>query len=129
MTSSQSQTTHRNEVFVCEWDDAVRSACDEETFYKEQDGRRYCVLHFPSKDKNEDFQKALKRKLGERDFDFRGVWFPDDVSFRGFTFSKKTDFSDALFSSYADFSVAQFTANADFSRAQFNSYADFEDAR
>src|SRR5436189_3028170 len=62
-------------TIVCACEGWMRSACAGEPFYKEHEGNRYCVLHFPGKEKSADFEKALQRKLENEDFDFRGVWF------------------------------------------------------
>jgi len=57
----------------------MRSACAGEPFYKEHEGKRYCVLHFPGKEKSAGFKAAFQRKLENKDFDFGGVWFPDEL--------------------------------------------------
>lgn len=133
--------------FVCDCDESMRSACAEEPFYKEHEGKRYCVLHFPGKEKSADFATALQRKLDNKDFNFPGVWFPDPQSFLKFdfdgevnfyfaTFNAEPDFSDATFSSKVSFSGATFrteayfggatfSAEADFSGTTFNAWADF----
>jgi len=106
----------------------MRGACAGEPFYKEHEGIRYCVLHFPGKEKSEGFQQALQRKLENKDFNFRRVWFPDEVSFSSFEFGTKADFSNATFSAAAVFSSAYFNAKADFSNATFNGAAVFHSA-
>lgn len=125
-TSSSTTTTHDSDSFVCECNELLRIACVGETFYKEHDGKRYCVLHYPGTEKKEDFQKALERKLSAEDFDFRGVWFPDEVSFLDFTFSAAADFYNAQFNAAADFSFAQFNAAAYFDNVVFNGNAYFQ---
>ena len=47
----------------CEW--LVDYRCGE-VFYKEHNGRRYCVLHYPSTEKKEDFEGALQAKQAGR---------------------------------------------------------------
>jgi hypothetical protein len=111
--------------FVCDCQESRRSACAGETFYKEHEGKRYCVLHFPSKEKSADFETALQRKLENEDLDFRGVWFPDELPFDYFEFRTKADFSFATFTGEADFSWATFSADADFAFATFTGEADF----
>jgi hypothetical protein len=96
----------------------MRSACTGLPFYRELKGRRYCVLHYPGKEKRADFKAALDSKLNRKDFDFRGVWFPDEVDFNGFEFSSVANFRYATFRSAANFSYAQFE-DADFSFAKF----------
>ncbi len=107
----------------------MRSACEGEPFYKEHEGKQYCVLHSPEKEKSEAFNEALNRKLENKDFDFRGVWFPDDVDFNGFEFSASADFFSARFSEKADFQSAKFSAWADFRAAKFSEKADFRAAK
>ena len=106
----------------------MRWACTGLAFYKEHEGKRYCVLHYPGKEKRADFKAALHSKLNKKDFDFRGVWFPDPVDFRGFEFSAEADFSSATFSAEADFSSATFSAAAYFSSATFSAAAYFSSA-
>src|SRR5713226_2521667 len=104
------------------------SACTGESFYKEDKGWRYCVLHFPGKEKSAGFKEALQRKLDKKDFNFRGVWFPDDPSFSKFEFSAAADFREATFSAGANFDGAIFSGEANFCRATFDAEAKFTDA-
>jgi uncharacterized protein YjbI with pentapeptide repeats len=103
----------------------MRLACVGEPFYEAQKDKRYCVLHFPDKLKSADFKKALQRKLENKDFDFRGVWFPDEVSFTHFDFSAAADFCFATFTAEADFRHATFSAEANFIGATFRAKAFF----
>ena len=103
----------------------ARFACAGKPFYKEHEGKRYCVLHYPSKDKSADFQFAVKRKLETKDFDFSGVWFPDAVSFRDVQFDAPTNFTDATFNAWADFCSATFSAEAKFLGATFSALVSF----
>lgn len=122
-------------VFVCECDPEMRSACTEEPFYKEK-GKRYCILHFPGEEKAEQFSAAIKRKLTDKDFNFRGVWFPSGEIFPSFNFSTPAYFSGATFSAGADFRETTFGAGADFTKATFTrtgatfggKWADFTEA-
>ena len=102
----------------------MRSACVGEPFYKEHEGKRFCVLHFPCKEKSADFEKAFLRKLEKKDFNFRGGWFPDRLSFSNRDFDGDVDFSFATFGKYADFRSATFSV-ADFRSATFSAAADF----
>lgn len=100
--------------FVCDCKEWTRSACEGLPFYKEHESRLYCVLHYPGKEKSSDFKAALDSKLNKKDFDFRGVWFPDEVDFDGFEFSAAVDFSSATFGADTCFSSATFSAYAEF---------------
>ena len=122
----------------------------------EYEGARYCVLHFPRVDKDlDEFKEAIEKKLKDKDFDFRGVYFPGNQSLASFlpndTFEGEADFSDATFkgSAYfshgvtfgegafflsatfkgeAFFSRATFKGEASFRKVAFESEADFSDA-
>lgn len=98
----------------------MRTACSGEPFYKEYGGKRYCVLHFPGKEKSASFKEALQKKLNNENFDFRGVWFPDDVEIQeDLEFGKNADFSNATFNAVADFRSALFRCSAKFDDASF----------
>lgn len=103
----------------------MRSACAGEQFYQEHEGKRYCVLHFPGKEKSADFKKALQRKLENKDLYFRDVWFPDPLSFSNFGFGAKANFDGATFNADVDFSHATFSAEADFGSTTFSAEANF----
>lgn len=107
----------------------MRNACRQENFYKEHRGKRYCVLHYPGTEKKEDFQESLQRKLKAQDFDFRGVWFPDNISFEDFAFNTEVNFHQAHFNAPACFDGAKFNADAYFSGTQFEGVAGFRRAQ
>ncbi len=128
---SDSLTTTPESAFVCDCEESARSACAGEPFYQEHEGKRYCVFHFPGNEKSDDFDKALQRKLENKDFNFRGVWFSDPASFFRFEFDGEVHFQSAIFRAEADFSEAIFNAQADFGEATFKqeaffSYVDFK---
>jgi len=112
-------------AFVCGSEERLRSACGGMPFYRELEGRRYCVLHYPAKDKSADFKTALERKLNQKDFDFRGVWFPEEVDFGGFHFGAPVVFTSAMFNMRADFASANFQTDVDFSSVKFRADAIF----
>src|SRR6266508_2954755 len=122
---SDSPTSEPESAFVCDCEEVMREACTGEPFYRELEDKRYCVLHFPGKEKSADFQQALQRKLENEDFDFRGVWFPDQLPFEEYEFTTKANFSFATFSAEAYFTRATFNAEADFISATFRARADF----
>jgi hypothetical protein len=105
--------------------DWSRHACAGEAFYKEHEGKRYCVLHYPSEEKALDFKEALKRKLEAQDFNFRGVWFPDTIMFEEAVFEVMVDFSHATFHRDADFRGSAFHKEAHFFGTTFNAKANF----
>jgi len=114
--------------FVCGCIEEARSACTGEPFYGEHGGKRYCVLHFPGKEKTVPFKEAFQAKLENKDFHFRGVWFPDEISFVGAELGGVVNFNGAQFNAEANFSGATFNALADFSGAGFNAEANFSGA-
>jgi uncharacterized protein YjbI with pentapeptide repeats len=96
--------------------------------YEDQEGK-WCVLHYPGKEKSAEFTELLKEKINEEDFDFSGAWFPDKVDkFRLLKFSKDANFSNATFSEAASFRHAAFVAKADFSNTVFSAAASFGEA-
>src|ERR1700686_3763496 len=115
--------------FAC--DSKWRSACTGEPFYGEDRSKRYCVLHFPGKEKTGQFKEVFDRKKEQKNFDFSGVWVPEKVSFAelgffGPTFSTPVNFREATFSEGAEFVFATFNDGANFSAAKFSQVADFE---
>jgi uncharacterized protein YjbI with pentapeptide repeats len=121
-----STTSESESDFVCDCkEEEMRSACIGEPFYKEHEGKRYCLLHFPGKEKSAAFQVSLQRKLDAEDFNFSGVWFPGEASFSQMNFTTDADFSSATFSGDADFTKTTFSANATFYDAIFNGNANF----
>jgi hypothetical protein len=115
-------------AFACDCKKWMRSACEGLAFFKEHEGKRYCVLHYPGKDKVAAFNEVLDRKLDAKDFDFQGVWFPDYVDFSGFTFTTRVNFNSATFSAAANFYSATFSAEAYFLFATFSARANFDHA-
>jgi len=122
-------------AFVCACEQWSRSACKQQELYQKYGGKSYCVLHFPGNQKSEAFKQALQRKIESKDFDFRGVWFPDSLSFKEFDFGADADFRDATFNEKVNFSGARFgtakfdfvhfKATANFTFANFNNRAQF----
>jgi len=134
-----SLTSEPEASFVCGAEKWTHSACQDEPFYEENEGKQYCVLHFPGKEKSADFEKAFQRKRENKDFNFRGVWFPDplsflkvefeeDVIFSAATFCESVDFSETTFKAAVYFNSATFSAAADFRSATFNTQAYFNSA-
>lgn len=115
--------------FTCACDKSMRTACDGLPFFGKSGGKEFCVLHLPEKEKAADFEAAIQRKLADKDFNFRGVWFPREVTFENFVFEKRANFTDAEFTSTVKFVDAVFNAEAKFIRTKFNGRVDFSQAR
>ncbi|HMH43108.1 MAG TPA: pentapeptide repeat-containing protein [Pyrinomonadaceae bacterium] len=134
---SDSTASEPESDFVCSCQEWMRSACSGEPFYREYQGRRYCVLHLPETQKSVDFSKAIETKLAAKDFNFRGVWFPaelrldnyeflDNVDFSGTFFNSRVFITDTRFTIDANFSGATFAKEAYFTRSVFNAKASFQ---
>jgi uncharacterized protein YjbI with pentapeptide repeats len=116
------------ESFTCECEVWMRSACEGLPVDYEHDVKRYCVLHYPSKEKVDDFRIAFDKKRSDEDFNFRGVYFPEEVDFNSIEFKNVVDFSGATFNAGVDFYKATFNAEVDSRGATFNAEADFNKA-
>jgi uncharacterized protein YjbI with pentapeptide repeats len=92
------------------------------------DPKGLCLLHSQQADKNEDgaFTEAVKAKLTNEDYDFRGVFFTGPAIFLGkFKYEKEVDFSGATFTGPAYFFEAAFKEEAKFRWATFEGEASF----
>src|SRR5215208_5062752 len=71
----------------------------------EYEGKQYCVLHFPSVDKDlAAFEEAIEEKLKNKDFDFRGIYVPPNASsFSNATFEGGTYLDNAIFKEVGKF--------------------------
>lgn len=114
--------------FVCDCEALMHSACAGLPFYDYHESKRYCVLHYPSTEKDEDFYPAFIQKINAGDFDFRGVFFPGLVYLSDHHFNHRAVFSFATFSEEADFSRATFEEEAYFSKASFCAEVFFKEA-
>lgn len=95
----------------------MRSACLH-GFFRKDKRKKYCVLHYPGQDKEDQFKKAFDEKRAANNFDFSGVWFPYGVSFSGLTLSKAS-FRESKFNSAAQFGKTDFGTYVDFRGTQF----------
>jgi hypothetical protein len=127
MSSSPTTEAPAAVDFVCDCHILSRSVCEELPFFKKHEGKRYCVLHYPGRDKIIAFNEVFRRKLDNEDFDFREVCFPDKVDFSKFVFATPVNFNSATFSSGANFNSATFSAVADFRYATFGALASFRE--
>ena len=114
--------------FVCKCEPDQRPACWPEERCPEPYKDGYCVLHFPGKEKSPDFRVALDERLEKKNYNFPGVWFPDDPKFSRRSFETNAVFVSATFAELADFSRAAFGARADFTGAVFKKQVEFNSA-
>jgi hypothetical protein len=99
--------------FVCDVDEDLRSACEGLGYFREHQGKAYCVLHYPGEKRAAKFEEAKQRKLLQKDYDFGGVVFPKGTSdFRETEFDATATFFDATFSGRADFSSVRFSGES-----------------
>jgi hypothetical protein len=116
--------------FSCAVDEKYRSACTDLPKYP---GSRYCVLHEPDEAKDKEvFEKVIRGKLTQKNYDFRGTVFPEGTSyFRGVEFRRDTYFTGATFIGGAQFRDAMFRGGqTSFSDAQFSGgQTSFEEAQ
>ncbi len=130
--------------------DIRKKVCRDLDIVGKHEGNEYCILHFPSKNKDgkqfeqiinervkevntkaveiEKFQNKQEHQFSELSYDFRFVWFPNRVDFKNQEFKVSTDFSNAVFTDHTLFSEGTFIGSANFSGAAFASFASFSDA-
>lgn len=100
-----------------------KDVCQDLPCYGEVAEKQYCVLHYPSKDKAEDFEKVFRQRIDEGKWDFRMAWFPIKLDFENETFTHHAQFSSATFAEGINFKNCVFEARIDFFDSKF-----FEDA-
>jgi uncharacterized protein YjbI with pentapeptide repeats len=112
---------------ICECHENSRSACGGQQITTSERGetKHYCILHFPSANKAEAFEQAIRDKLEQGDFNFNGVWFPRELNFSGGLFDGEADFRNAIFHGKVNCHRATFAKKAQFRNATFNEEANF----
>jgi len=130
-----------------EVDEIREKVCRDLPIYGEIDEKKYCVLHFPSKNKVEDFDLIFQERLEEEFWDFRMVYFPklltyeskefdkianfqhaafaEGVSFKYCKFNESVDFYDSVFLDDAYFTYSDFYSQVNFNAADFREYGHF----
>ena len=107
------------------FDEIRKDVCQDLPFYGEADGKQYCLLHYPSKDKVEDFQKVFQQRIDQGKWDFRMVWFPAKLDFENQTFTHHMQFSSATFAERVNFKECVFEGRLDFFDSKFLEEAQF----
>src|SRR5215213_701837 len=109
--------------------DNIRTrVCGYFPYYADSNGKSYCVLHFPGKEKAKDFGMEFARKEAEGN-DFRGIWFPGMLNFSHRDFTGEVDFQYATFHGLANFDSAMFDGWIKFQEAIFWDEARFSSAK
>lgn len=120
-----SETKKKTCQFKSEYD--VLYKCPEPRLEDSEKG--YCIFHEPRKDKDVDiFNKGIKRKLNNKDYNFTEYWFPasfEGVLFKSFTFEKSVDFKRCVFKGDPCFRHSTFEKPVDFQKSTF-AIANFE---
>lgn len=127
----------RSSGFVCAGT-SDPSVCVGLPPYKNWQSHQLCVLHFPGKKSLKLFQECADTKLDRDDFNFDGVWFPEellldfeerefttDVVFSNCTFNGGVSFRKCVFHQKAKFSNADFKADVNVEFCEFREEADF----
>src|SRR5437764_3569050 len=57
--------------FICASQPWLETECVGEKFYKERDGKQYCLFHYPGN--KSGFWEAVNKRLKAQDFNFQGV--------------------------------------------------------
>lgn len=111
--------------FTCACDKSLHSACRGLLPFGKSKGEEFCVLHFPGKNKAAEFEAAIEKKCKDKDFDFRGVWFPSEATFENVVFDKRADFTHAEFTSTVKFIGSVFNGEAKFIDTKFRGGVSF----
>lgn len=116
---------------ICNYEMHSGKTCEKAAYDDE-----LCILHSKDSEKKNDgfeekFWAEYKRQKEEEDiFNFKGFFFPADISFEGITFGKdvifdrtefsgKVNFGNVIFSKKTSFYGTQFFKNAEFLESQF----------
>jgi uncharacterized protein YjbI with pentapeptide repeats len=102
----------KNAFFVV--DEIREKVCRDLPFYGEIDGKQYCVLHYPHKEKVEDFNWIFQERLKEDVWDFRMVYFPKTITYKNEELNKKADFAHAIFADGVNLKYCKFNKRFDF---------------
>jgi uncharacterized protein YjbI with pentapeptide repeats len=112
---------------LCTYEVEGENACKEKSSPDSESG--YCILHERDQFKNTLlFAERIEKKLERKDYNFRGVYFPRQMSnlFREIVFEKKADFSNAVFTCKCDFQGAVFVRGATFIQTEFREDTNFQ---
>lgn len=124
---------------------------EHQNFYKDEEGRSYCVFHAPQWEKGKSldefnhlvFERIESFKGKDETCFFDGTVFKRDISFSRYKksnplpeisfisskFNGNASFNEVAFSGYAEFNGAQFNGSASFKSAQFSKDAEFNGAQ
>ncbi len=98
----------KNAFWVVE--DTREKICRDLPFYGEVEGKQYCVLHYPSKEKADDFELVFQERIKEDKWDFGMVYFPKSLTYENEEFNNDADFGHAVFADGVNFKYCKFKA-------------------
>lgn len=128
MSKQTSETSEKE--FVCEGlPSNLYLSCKGEGFYKELNGKQYCILHYPASKDIERFGQALKGKMQSRDFFFDYIIFPVKTKFEGIEFGKDSSFFSAYFVDGVTFADVEFYSDTHFHEIQVKGDINFQSVR
>ena len=103
----------------------TKSQCPREVWRR---SKKYCIFHDVSKDKNIGlFRQKLNEKLENKNFDFKGYFFPEELKFSNMEFNNIADFTRNTFQGDIDFTKTTFKKNVVFNEATFQKKAVFKE--
>lgn len=135
-STTQKSSVEKRKCFVSEKADAQdkmfgrAGVCKRLPVEYEHNGNFYCVLHFPDNEKHKstNFFETFWKRLEEKRYDFRYVYFSNGLSLDEYTFSETVDFSEAIFAKEVSLIRCIFKSETYFSLCEFNQNADFSGA-
>ena len=106
----------------------ISSPCKKLPIYGKMNGKNYCVLHLPIENKLEVFGNAVMKKFQDGDYNYRGIWIPDNFFFNRQVFKSKADFTYSYFNGDANFEQCVFKEEAHFEKVIFDSKVIFDNS-
>ncbi len=103
----------------------IPSPCKDLPYYGKHEGKSYCILHIPIEDKLDDFSNAIMKKFQSDDYNYRGIWVPNNFYFNRQRFKTKADFTYAFFKGDANFGLCVFEQEVSFDEVVFDSDTNF----
>jgi hypothetical protein len=128
----------------------AQNACWGEVKYKHEDENYYCLMHYPSATKADEFKSAFEDKLANEygevteflakpteeqvlldkkvSVQLAGIWFPEEIEFhlpKKFPLDTLPDKDRKYFKYHIDLTCAVFNRDADFGEVNFEKGADF----
>ena len=107
----------KNSTYII--DEVREKVCRNLPFYGQIEDKQYCVLHYPSKVKVDDFEVVFQDRLLEDSWDFRMIYFPQKLIREKEDFNKNADFGHAIFADSVSFKYCNFVERFEFFDSTF----------